>query len=395
MRTEGAERHVTVVEELELARRAYEGQAWTETSARLAALDQQAPLAVDDLIRWGTACHLRGDREQSRRLLQRGHDQAAGEQDPCAAARCAFWLGMSHVETGQHAVAAGWFSRAGEHLERGPEDCPERGYLLLPQALMRLEGGDLAGAQEAVEQVRAVGERHQVPDLQVVGTHVLGRLRLYRDDIAGGLTLLDHAMTGLLSSRLTPILAGQVYCSTVEACQELGDLDRVRQWTAALVQWCQEQPDLVPYTGQCAVHRGQLMALDGALDDACQEFRLACERYQQIGAPFAAGLARYEEGEVHRLRGEYDAARGCYDEAAEHGHDGHPGRALLALATGDEDAALPGLERALAESTGPVRRLRVLPAVARVATETGELDHVLDYAEPLPGPGYVFMDSPG
>lgn len=375
---------MSVLEDLQLARHAYESRAWTVTSERLAALDRQQPLSVEDLVRWGIASHLRGDVEGCGRVLRRGHEESARD-DPCAAALCAFWLGLCAMETGQGAVAGGWFAQAAADLEAVPQDCPERGYLMLPRAMMAIDAGDLAAAEEALEQVRACGERHQVPDLVVSGTAFLGRIRLDRDDVAGGLALMDRAMTGLLSSAMTPILAGQVYCGVVEACQWIGDHDRVRQWTAELVRWCEAQPDLVPYTGQCAVHRGQLMMLDGALAEACVEFRLASERYALLGAPFAAGLARYEEGEVHRLRGDLDDARRCYDEAAETGHDGQPGRALLGLVAGDGAAVLRGLERALAEAHGASQRLRVLPAIARAATETGDLDRAERAVDDLSG----------
>ena len=76
-----------------------------------------------------------------------------------------------------------------------------------------------------------------------------------------------------------------------------------------LTRWCESQPDLVPFTGQWAVHRGQLLRLEGALDEALEELQRACERYDLVGEPYAAGLAMYERGEVLRERGAY-AGRG-------------------------------------------------------------------------------------
>ena len=51
------------------------------------------------------------------------------------------------------------------------------------------------------------------------------------------------------------------------------------------------------------------MRLHGEWSAALDEFELASRRYEQVGSPDAAGLAAYEAGDVHRLRGEWDRGR--------------------------------------------------------------------------------------
>jgi DNA-binding CsgD family transcriptional regulator len=157
------------------------------------------------------------------------------------------------------------------------------------------------------------------------------------------------------------------------------------EWTSALERWCAEQPGLLAFTGQCAVHRGQLLRLRGEWGPALDEFELAAVRYREVGSPDAAALAAYEAGEVLRLRGEHAGAEASYERAADRGFEPQPGLALLWLGRGELAAAVAATDRLLAEPGGPVQRCRILPAAVEVLLAAGQVDRARDLAEELSG----------
>jgi DNA-binding NarL/FixJ family response regulator len=365
---------VGVVEDLVRGREAFESRDWAAAYHRLAEADAEQPLPADALAMWATAAHLLGRTDACLRVLQRAFQQHADAGEVERAVRCCFWLGMTHMLADDMAVAGGWWGRGWRLLEGLGAETAERGYLLVPQVMHEVATGHPVAATETATEVEQLGRRFDEADLVVLGLHTRGRALLYQDRVPDGVALMDEALVGVSTGETSPVIAGMVYCSTIEACQEISDFDRARQWTKALTRWCDEQPDLVPYTGQCALHRGQLMRLHGALSDAIEELRLATHRYAVSGDVHASGLALYERGEVHRMLGEYDAAEAAYKEASSYGCEPQPGLALLRLAQGRTDPAAATARRLLGETGDVVRRSKVLAACTEVLLAAGDVD---------------------
>jgi DNA-binding CsgD family transcriptional regulator len=162
---------------------------------------------------------------------------------------------------------------------------------------------------------------------------------------------------------VTPLVAGDVYCSVLEGCQETFDLRRAYEWTASLAQWCATQPDLVRYRGECLQYRAEVLQLRGQWNDAARDALGACELL--MSRP-AAGAAFYRCGEIHRLRGEFTKAEEAYTRAYERGRKPQPGLSLLRLAQGQIDAATASIRSVLLDTRAQISRARMLPAAVEI-----------------------------
>ncbi|MGH3474787.1 MAG: LuxR C-terminal-related transcriptional regulator, partial [Aeromicrobium sp.] len=340
-------------------------------------------LSAQDFLALATTAHLLGNHNDTVNALQRAHQAALAADDVLTAFRAAHLLVSTLAGRGEHAIARGWLARAERLLDAVEGDVVERGYLSERLAFDHIMKGEFADAIALAPEVTEYGQRFGDADLLAMGLHMEGRLAIYSGRVPEGLGRLDEALVGIIAGEVSPVWSGVVYCSAIEACQEISDYGRMGEWTHALTNWCDAQPGLVAFTGQCAVHRGSLMRLHGAYDDAVREFERAAERYAAAGGSPAVGLSHFERGEVLRLRGEYDAAESAYAEAAESGHPAQPGRALMWLARGRSDTAVAAIRRVLAEVQDPVHRSQMLPAAVDVLVEVGEVDDAAPLAEEL------------
>jgi DNA-binding CsgD family transcriptional regulator/tetratricopeptide (TPR) repeat protein len=273
---------------------------------------------------------------------------------------------------GETAPGLGWFARGGRVLE-GSGECAERVWPRTWNAFAQMWGGDAGGARSVFAESVTVGKRFNDADLQTMSRLGQGMCLIMQGQGPAGIAVLDEVMVAVTSGEVSPMYAGIAYCTVIEGCSALFDLRRARQWTAALTRWCDSQPDLVPYWGNCLVHRCELMRLEGAWTDAMEAARQACDR---LSAPVrwdTLGSAYYQLGELHRLRGDLVEAEESYRKASESGHPPEPGMPMLRLAQGRTDVAAAALRRALDETHEPPARARLLPAFVEIMIASGDV----------------------
>ncbi len=348
-------------------RESFGRHAWGDAYAQLSAADHEAPLEPGDLELLATAAYLVGRDADSEHVWARAHHEFLSRGDTRRAARCALWLAFVLLSTGEMVRGGGWVARAGRLLDDGQHDCVERGYLLVPIGMRNLlVEGDGAAAYATFSQAAEIGDRFGDPDLAAFAQHGRGQALIMLGEVADGMAVLDDVMVAVTAGEVSPILAGTIYCGVIETCQEMFDLRRAQEWTAALNDWCATQPDLVPYRGQCLVYRAELMQFHGQWSDALEEAQRARERLsQQPGQP-AVGMAFFRLAELHRLRGEFGKAKEAYRKANQWGRNPQPGLALLRLAQGQIGAAESAIRHVMDEAQDRVTRSKALSAYVEI-----------------------------
>lgn len=368
---------------LDQGRESFAGRAWGEAYARLSAADRETALGGDDLERLGTAAYLTGREQESEDLLIRAHNEFLSRGDIERAVRSAFWLAFSLFSKGEFARGGGWMSRARRLLDDEQRDCVEQGYLLVPDAMQKLFGGDPGVALDTFREAADIGDRFRDTDLVTLARLGQGQALILLARTATGVALFDEVMVAVTAGDVSPLIAGVVYCAVIEACSEIFDLRRAQEWTAALSHWCESQPDLIPYRGQCLVRRAEIMQLHGQWPDAMREVERARDILAQRGER-AVALALYQMAELYRLRGDFVKAEETYRQAGQWSKKPHPGLARVRLAQGQLDAAKTAICRLLDEAQEDARsRSRLLSACVEIMLAAGDVSSARAAADEL------------
>jgi DNA-binding NarL/FixJ family response regulator len=375
---------MAVVDRVERARGSFARRVWGDAFAELSAAHRERQLAVEDLEHLAVAAYMVGRDDACEEAWIAAHHAWLRRGDAGGAARCAFGQAIGLFFRGDLAPAMGWVARGGRLLEESRRDCVERAWLQMLTALPRLFAGDADVGPSFVE-AGEIAERFADADAAMFARLCRGYALIREGRVAEGMVLLDEVMVSVTADEVAPMLAGIAYCQVIALCQAVFDLRRAREWTEALTRWCDAQPDLVPFRGNCLVHRCEIFQLQGAWRDALESAHQACEWLAGPPVWDALGSAYYQLAEIQRLRGELAEAEESYRNASLAGRDPEPGMSLLRLAQGRVDVALPAIRRALGEAQDPIARSRLLPACVEVMLEAQDVEAARAAADELAG----------
>lgn len=352
------------------ARDAASRQSWREAYEAYAELDLSG-LSPDDLERFGDAAWWSGKLAQAIRLREQAYVAYAAESRNVDAARVALTLSWDETNRGAFSVAHGWLATAERQLEGQPESV-EHGRVALTRAANALFAErDYAFSIEHFERAYEVAGRFGDRDTQMLALGAKGRALVMSGEIEEGLRLLDEGAAAAVSGELQAYSTTLVYCMTISACQDVGDLRRAAEWTDAANRWC-DRLDVTGFPGACRVHRAEMMRLRGDLEAAEKVAIAACDELHDFER-YVTALGHYEIGEIRRRRGDFAAADEAYARANELGAGTEPGLSLLRLAEGKVEAALAGIDHGLAEVKEPLPRMRLLPAQVEIAVAARDL----------------------
>jgi DNA-binding CsgD family transcriptional regulator len=347
---------------------AFRRREWQAAYDTFAACDV---LDADDYDAFAESAHWLGRAGEVIRHYNEAYRLHVEAGQPRRAAYSAFMLAIYHRLQGEGAQADGWQARA-QRLLADADEGPEHGYPLYLETAA-LMGQDLDAAATSARRMQELGRRFDEETLVALGVFFEGRALVKQDRVREGLALLDEAMLAALSDRLKPMWTGAIYCGLLDACHELVDVRRAREWTEATGRWCAPLPVASLYPGICRVHRAELLHLGGDWDEAEAEALGACDDMADIDV-FAVADGFYEVGEIRRRRGDLRGAEEAYARAHELGRDPQPGLALLRLAQGKAQAAATSIAAAIAGFGGSrLERAPLHAAQVKIALATGDL----------------------
>ncbi|PVG84342.1 helix-turn-helix transcriptional regulator [Nocardioides gansuensis] len=360
------------------AREAFARHDWR--AARDGLARSRLTLTTSELELLSEACWWLGDVPEATAVSEEVYERLAAGGEPLRAADRALRVGMLWATRGDITLATAWLKRADGLLATQPPSVVH-GYAIYLAASSDLAVSGLGDeAEQAAGHLLGLAGRLGDRSLLVFAQTLRGMAAVLRGELRG-FDDLDQAMLPVISGHVDAMWGGDIYCTVIHLCEELGDLPRMRAWTDALAHWARPLSETFVYAGVTRLHQLQLLRAEGDWDTVETELGGLSEGL--VGAHgWLAGAGFYELGEVHRLRGRPDEARRCYVRARSLGIEPQPGEAQLLHAGGRSGEAMEALRIALAGET-PLRRARLLTATVAIALAAGERDWACQLATEL------------
>ncbi|MHB8612000.1 MAG: adenylate/guanylate cyclase domain-containing protein [Candidatus Dormibacteraceae bacterium] len=355
---------------LEASGEAMRRHDWLEARRVLTGADAAGKLDAEGLRQLGKAHEWCQDIPAALDAFERSYATFVAAGDRPGAAKVALML--RHLCSNMlrdTAAARGWLQRA-QHLLEGEKECAEHGFLWRAQGRTVFIQGDADAGLTLLKKAIELGRRLGDTNLVAMSMTWLGisLCEIGRRDEASA--YLDEACAAAVGGELGPWATGIVYCNSIGAYRDVGELALAGEWTQTAGRWCHRE-SITGFSGICRVHRAEFMRLRGAWADAEKEARVASGELEG-NVPSWAGEAHYEIGEIRLRLGDLAGAEEAFRRAHELARDPQPGGAMLLAAQGELAAALRSLETT--NPSGVLDEMRCLSVKVDIACALGELE---------------------
>ena len=356
---------------LDAGRAAAAERCWADAYELLARVDATDGLAASDLDLLATVALLRGEPQASVDASSRAYEAHLAGEDTASAARSAGWLALNLIELGDFTRSVTWAARAMRLVNGMAEPGVLARFVRLGPAVAQLGSGNPAEAAQESKRILAIAERHGDRELVAVTMLCLGKSLIELDAVPEGFACYDRAMAAVAAGDVAAVPSGVISCAVISDAVMAFDLEHATEWTSVFDRWCQDQPDLITFSGQRHALRAAVLLVHGAWAEASTAAELALSRFR-AGDYRAVYGAPYQHAELGRLRGAFHSAEESYRRAAESGWEPQPGRALLQLAVGRTQRAQDEIRRSVA-GADPFTRRFLLPAIVEIEVAAGDV----------------------
>jgi DNA-binding NarL/FixJ family response regulator len=331
---------------------------------------EESPEALEGLA---AASWWEDDVEGTIEARERAYGLRRDRGETVEAGRLAALLAWDHgAMRGTNAVASGWLERARRLTQEVPASA-EHAWLPLIEASFHIETDALEVmrlSEEASTQARA----HGALDIEMTARTLQGLALVSLGRVRDGTRMLDEGAAAAVSGELhDPIAIGSCCCNMIIACERVRDFERVAQWCERLAAFC-ERTGQRPLLAVCRAHRGTVLTVQGAWEEAEAELTCAAGALAAVRPP-QAGYARARLAQLRHRQGRLAEARELADRAR--GHVLAPlVRAEISFAEGDTGAALGHAERYLRAFGGqqPIESAAAFELLVPVLTRLGQPD---------------------
>lgn len=291
--------------------------------------------------------------------------------DDRAAAHAALWIAHEYqVGLANSVAAGGWLARAARLLEQLPENTDHARL-----ELVRCErAGDSLRAGLHAKAALEIARRLDDPDLEIAALGRLGLAEVRVGAVESGMFRLDEAMAAALGGEGTELeTLGELCCDLLAACDQTGDVDRLRQWNRLLGEATHERREL-PVMSFCGCCSAEALIAGGRLEDAEHELARALRVEERSGTHGRCVDPRARLADLLVRQGRFEEAEQLLPGADGDGWTVRA-RAELHLMRGEPGAATVVLERRLRQIGGEnLLAVTVLDLLVRARLAEGDLD---------------------